>query len=124
METKTIITTVITALIAFSAGAGMMLLLQPDTLKTDDSMSHGMGNMDMSSDMTAMSDGLKNLKGDEFDKKFLAEMIVHHEGAVDMAKLAQVNAKHQEIKSMAQDIISAQTKEITQMKRWQTEWSY
>lgn len=124
METKTVITIAVTALIAFGAGAGMMLLQQPDTLKTGGSMPHDMGSMNMSSDMTAMSDNLKGLKGDAFDKKFIDEMITHHEGAVDMAKLALTNAKHQEVKSMAQGIITAQTKEIAQLKSWQAEWSY
>ena len=123
METKTIVAVAITAIVAFAAGMGTMLLQQPDT-KTNTSVSHDMDSMNMSSDMAAMSGSLKDLKGDEFDKQFISEMITHHEGAVDMAKLALTNAKHQEIKSMAQDIIDAQTKEITQMKRWQAEWSY
>lgn len=123
METKTIVTIAVTALVAFAAGAGMMML-QPDKLKDNSSMSHDMNSMDMSSDMSAMSGSLKGLKGDEFDKKFISEMITHHEGAVAMAKLALANAKHQEVKSMAQDIITAQTKEIAQLKSWQAEWSY
>lgn len=123
METKTIVTVAITAIVAFAAGMGAMLLQQPDT-KTNTSVSHDMDSMNMSLDMAAMSGSLKGLKDDGFDKQFISEMITHHEGAVDMAKLALTNAKHQEIKSMAQDIIDAQTKEITQMKRWQTEWSY
>lgn len=123
METKIIVTVAITAIVAFAAGMGAMLLQQPDT-KTNTSVSHDMDSMNMSSDMAAMSGSLKGLKDDGFDKQFISEMITHHEGAVDMAKLALTNAKHQEIKSMAQDIIDAQTKEITQMKRWQTEWSY
>lgn len=124
METKTIVTIAVTALIAFTAGAGMMMLQQPDKLKDGGSMSHDMGSMDMTSGMSAMTGSLKGLKGDEFDKKFISEMITHHEGAVAMAKLALTNAKHQEVKSMAQDIITAQTKEIAQLKSWQTKWSY
>lgn len=122
MEKKMIITVAITALAAFSAGAGVVLIQQPKNMNDD--MSHDMGSMNMSSDMSMMSNGLKGLKGDEFDKKFISEMITHHEGAVDMAKLALTNAKHQEIKSMAQNIISAQTKEIDEMKTWQKDWNY
>ena len=61
---------------------------------------------------------------DEFDKAFIEEMIVHHQGAIDMAQLARKNAGHDEIKSMADDIISAQTKEIDQMRQWQKDWNY
>lgn len=118
MEKKMIITVAITALAAFSAGAGVVLIQQPKNMNDD------MGSMNMSSDMSMMSNGLKGLKGDEFDKKFISEMITHHEGAVDMAKLALTNAKHQEIKSMAQNIISAQTKEIDEMRTWQKDWNY
>jgi len=123
MEKKMIITVAITALVAFGAGAGVVLIQQPKNMN-DDTMSHDTGSMNMLSDMSMMSSSLKGLKGDEFDKKFISEMITHHEGAVDMAKLALTNAKHQEIKSMAQNIISAQTKEIDEMKTWQKDWNY
>lgn len=72
--------------------------------------------------MDEMTSSLKGLSGDAFDKAFLAEMIVHHEGAVSMAESALKDAKHEELKSMAKEIISAQTKEIAQMKAWQKSW--
>lgn len=77
---------------------------------------------DMSSMMASMNSNLAGKKGDTFDKAFIDEMIVHHEGAVGMAELALTNAKHNEIKVMANDIISAQTKEIELMKKWKTDW--
>lgn len=80
------------------------------------------GGTDMSAMMANMNAGLQGKTGDAFDQEFLAEMIVHHQGAIDMAKLAQTNAKHQEIKDLANAIIKAQTSEIAQMKAWQTTW--
>jgi uncharacterized protein (DUF305 family) len=77
---------------------------------------------DMHAEMDGMMASLEGKTGDEFDKAFLAEMIVHHEGAVEMAEAALENAKHEEIKSMANAIISAQTTEINQMKSWQAAW--
>jgi uncharacterized protein (DUF305 family) len=74
--------------------------------------------------MKSMRSSLDDKIGDDFDKAFLSEMIVHHVGAVDMAKEAQTNAKHDELKSMADDIVSTQTKEINQMKEWQKKWGY
>ena len=123
MEKKMIITVAITALVAFSAGAGVVLIQQPKNMN-DDTMSHDTGSMNMLSDMSMMSSSLKGLKGDEFDKRFISEMVTHHEGAVDMAELALTNAKHQEVKTMAQNIISAQTKEIDEMQTWQKNWNY
>lgn len=82
--------------------------------------------MSNDSDMTMsqMSASLENKSGDDFDKAFITEMIEHHEGAVSMAKLSVKNAKHAEIKKLSNDIISAQEKEITQMKQWQADWGY
>lgn len=67
---------------------------------------------------------LASKQGDAYDKAFLADMIVHHEGALDMAKLSDTQAKHQEIKTLSQDIQVAQKKEIAQMKQWQKQWGY
>jgi uncharacterized protein (DUF305 family) len=79
-------------------------------------------HMDMS--MDDMMGTLEGKTGDEFDKAFLSSMIEHHQGAVEMAKEAQQNAKHDEIKKMADDIITAQQKEISQMREWQSLWGY
>ena len=87
-------------------------------------MSHGGGGMDMAGDMTEMMAKLQGLKGEEYDREFLKQMIVHHEQAVDMAQYADTNAKHEELKTLARDIISAQEAEIRQMKQWQQEWGY
>lgn len=78
--------------------------------------------IDMEEMMHGMTGSLEGLSGDEFDRAFIAEMIVHHEGAVEMAEAALIDAKHDEIKQMARDIISAQTSEIEQMKAWQRNW--
>lgn len=74
--------------------------------------------------MQDMMTGLKGKTGDEFDKTFISEMIMHHQGAIDMAKDAQKNAKHKEIRKLAGDIIIAQEKEINEMKQWQKDWGY
>lgn len=83
-----------------------------------------MGENDSSMTMNGMVDALKGKTGDEFDKTFIEQMIPHHQGAIDMAKLVEQNAKHQELKDLAKDIISAQTKEINMMKDWQKNWGY
>lgn len=67
---------------------------------------------------------LDSQKGDAFDEAFIATMIEHHQGAVDMAKLAEKNAKHSEIKNLSREIIDTQQKEINQLRLWQQEWGY
>lgn len=79
---------------------------------------HGMGSA-----MNMMTQSLLNKTGLAFDQEFLSEMIVHHEGAVQMAELALKNAQHQELKDLANNIITAQNKEIQQMKEWQKQWT-
>ena len=46
---------------------------------------------------------------------FAQMMITHHQGAIDMAKLAADNAEHEELKDLAEEIISAQEREIKVM---------
>lgn len=79
---------------------------------------------DESMSMGDMTDMLKNKTGDDFDKAFIEQMIIHHQGAIEMATLAKENAKHQEVKNLANDILSAQSKEIDMMQTWQTQWNY
>jgi len=80
------------------------------------------GSMSMESMMASMNASLQGKTGDAFDEEFLSEMIVHHQGAIDMAILAQTNAKRQEIKDLSNEIINAQETEIAQMKQWQKDW--
>lgn len=87
----------------------------------DGTMMGGDGSS-MSSMMMDMNAALRGKTGDEFDKAFLSEMIVHHQGAIDMAELALTNAGKQEIKDLSKAIITAQTKEIAEMKAWQKSW--
>ena len=78
--------------------------------------------MDMTAMMAGMNAALAGKQGEDFDKAFIEEMIIHHQGAIDMAKLALTNAKHEEIKTLANAIIAAQTTEINQMKEWKNSW--
>lgn len=57
-----------------------------------------------------------------YDLRFLDMMIIHHQGAVDMAKDVLQKSEREELKQMAKNIISSQTKEIDQMKNWKKQW--
>ena len=78
-----------------------------------------MGMHDAMGDMMA---GISGKTGDEFDKAFLEEMIVHHQGAVDMAQMVLQVSTRPELRTLAQDIISAQKKEIQMMQDWRAAW--
>lgn len=58
----------------------------------------------------------------EYDLRFIDGMIIHHEGAVEMAKEAQLKSQRPEILALADAIIAAQAEEIGLMNRWKKEW--
>ncbi len=84
-------------------------------------------NMDMPGMMDSMKgmdmSHMKTLEGTDFDLMFLDMMIPHHQGAVSMAKDALLKSEHAEIKTLAQQIMDAQQKEIEMMNKWKTAWS-
>lgn len=88
---------------------------------SDGSMMSDSG-MDMGDTMKGMMSGLEGKTGDAFDKGFLSEMIVHHQGAVEMAQAVLKTSERAELVKLAKDIISAQTGEITMMQSWQKAW--
>ena len=48
--------------------------------------------------------------------------IPHHQGAIEMAKVAYEKSDNPQIKELAQNIMSAQQEEIEQMNRWRHQW--
>lgn len=111
METKPLLY----GLIGFFIG-GLIVSVAATTLENSETTQN--------TSMSQMAASLTNKTGDEFDKQFIKDMIIHHQGAVEMAKIADSQAKHQEIKDISASIISAQNKEIKQLTSWQTKWGY
>lgn len=54
------------------------------------------------------------------DKDFVSNMIPHHQGAVNMAKIELQHGKDPELRKMARDIIKSQQQELAFMKKWQS----
>lgn len=74
-------------------------------------MDHGDGMMS-EDDLTA----LREASGPEASRLFLEQMILHHEGAVEMAQAQVDDGSDPEAIELAQTIIDAQTDEIQEMK--------
>ena len=74
--------------------------------------------------MSQMTEELRDREGAAYDEAFLAAMIEHHQGAIDMAELSAERAEHPEIKQLSREIIAAQQEEIATMQEWQEEWGY
>ena len=67
--------------------------------------------------MNSMMDGMKGMKmtGD-FDIDFANMMVKHHQGAIDMSQEELNSGANEKMKSMAQNIITAQKREISQLQ--------
>lgn len=85
----------------------------------DGSMMMNNENMSMDSMMMDMVANMKGKSGKDLEKTFITDMIPHHQGAVDMAKLLlEDKTIHPELVKFANDIIAAQEAEIVTMKMW------
>ena len=77
-------------------------------------MKHGMSGMDLGK--------LAELKGTEFDKEFVNQMIPHHEGAIEMARDLANRTQRTELKELGGAIVTTQQEDIEDMKEWADEW--
>jgi uncharacterized protein (DUF305 family) len=49
-------------------------------------------------------------------------MIPHHQSAIEMANVALEESENPQIRQIAEDIVSAQVHEISQLQRWRQQW--
>jgi uncharacterized protein (DUF305 family) len=126
METKNNV--VVIGLLTLILGLGIGYFAGTSTAtNTAPVMTHQMPDgSTMSGDMQGAMDGmtmaLQGKTGDELDKAFIDGMIVHHEGAVAMARTLLAGTKRPELIKLGNDIITAQTGEIEMMQQWRRDW--
>lgn len=81
----------------------------------DMSGGHDMSSMDGM--MTAEDmDALATKQGDEFDRAWMEMMIAHHEGAIAQSQTVKANGSNPDVLALADQIITAQQGEITEMQ--------
>jgi uncharacterized protein (DUF305 family) len=88
-------------------------------------MNHGnMNHQTMNHDQMSHSEmkSSPNAANAPYDLQFLDTMIAHHQGAVDMARDVETKAEHDELKTLARNIITSQEKEIGEMKARREKW--
>ncbi len=87
------------------------------------SMGGMMGHGGMGMQMMSMEGDLSTLKSAEnFDLEFIDQMIPHHEMAIMMARMLAANTNRPEMKTLAGNIISSQSKEIEMMRQGRAVW--
>lgn len=56
------------------------------------------------------------------EEEFIVRMIPHHQEAIDTSMIIVAKTENKELKAIAQGIIDAQKKEITQLNGWLKSW--
>ena len=65
---------------------------------------------------------LAKLEGEQLEITFLAEIIPHHEAAIEMAELELERGTSPDIRTHAENMIANQEHQIEQFTRWLDEW--
>ena len=121
MDTKTNTKILISTVVGIILGAGgVMAFSQNNENAMPVASSDTATGYSMQQD--PMMSALRGKKGESFDREFIIQMIVHHQGAIQMAELALQTSKRPEIKSLSTEIIAAQKLEIQQMQEWHQTW--
>lgn len=122
MKNKIFITVIVVLAIAAAAVWYFVVFsIKPEPVQTSQNSSAGTA----SKKEAPQSDSkFANLKGDAFDEAYIAGMLAHHEGALNMSENAGAFAVHDEIRTLTGNIIQTQSAEVMQMRTWQKEWGY
>jgi uncharacterized protein (DUF305 family) len=135
MNKKTIIAATLLTVTAFALGLGVSSMQQKPTIANEQHEQHA--QHEGHTNMPAVSEGSMSQSTKDFetvnnkmhrdmaitfsgnaDKDFLAGMIPHHQGAIDMAEVVLKHGSDPKARKLAQDIITAQKKEIADMQEW------
>ena len=79
-------------------------------------------NMGQMESMGMMMDPGDLASKNPFDRAFIDNMIPHHASAIEMAEFTLEKTNNPKIEKLASNIVEAQKREISQMKRWREQW--
>ena len=93
------------------------------SLSTPGHMMGGMTAGGMHGGMMGDTSDLSRLQSaDDFDKAFIEEMIPHHQMAVMMGQMLAVSTERVEMRELADQIITSQSREIEMLRSWYQTW--
>ncbi|WP_307818126.1 DUF305 domain-containing protein [Janibacter endophyticus] len=107
---------------AVGAAVALILTLAACGGSTEDANPAQTPETTTSAPETTASAGQVDQAHNDADTMFAQMMIVHHEGAIEMADLAVEKAASQEVRTLAEGISAAQGPEIEQMTSWLVAW--
>jgi uncharacterized protein (DUF305 family) len=113
-------------LVSGALGFGTCTAISASSEPKIDTVSHDMSNM---SEEVSMEEQVKQLSGElddktrnALDRAFVENMIVHHQGAIEMAEKVVDQTKRPEVKALAEEIIATQGAEVETMNGWLKKW--
>ncbi len=56
------------------------------------------------------------------EEQFIFEMVPHHQEAVDTSQIVAAKTENEQLRTLAQAIVQAQTSEISMMNQWKQDW--
>ena len=97
-----------------------LLLVAPAWAQQPAMVGKGPADQAMMAGMTTMNQAMTNAPrtGDP-DQDFVAMMLPHHQGAVDMARVELRYGKDPAMRRLAREIVAAQVREEATMRQWQ-----
>ncbi len=99
---------------SLQSAAPTIAVAKDDGMMNHGGMNHGAGGMKHNMDIGPADAN--------YDLRFLDSMIPHHQGALVMSQEVIDKSKRFGLVALAKSIITEQTKEIAQMKKWRKEW--
>ena len=76
-----------------------------------------------SESMITNGQGMGSFDRDQpFDAQFIDQMIVHHQGAIMSTQMMIADSDRPELRTLAEDILTSQREQITQMQTWRAQW--
>lgn len=107
-----------TRIAATGTAVALVLTVAACSGSTDETTTPAAETSSAASESTGAVDAARNAA----DTEFAQMMIVHHEGAVEMADLAVEQAQSEEVRTLAGNISAAQGPEIEEMTSWLQGW--